>query len=237
MRRRAGCFLATCAACSDARGARGGRCGAAVCDGAVAAHDVVDGHVLVVRVEQVVGVGCRSRQRVRSAELRWPALNELVPRARRVEQRALAGVPVAVGAADALAGRRAARRGRADALAVEAERARTQDAAAVGHFEQRDGRRRAVALVALHNVLASAARLAPQRAAVRVRDAVAAANGPALAGALSGRTALLAAADGHLAAAALPLERAARVVGARLVAASICTARAHSDELKSSDLT
>ena len=101
--------LATSAACSDARGARGGRCGAAVRDGAVAAHDVVDGRVLVVRVEQVVGVAGRRRERVQSAELRRPALEKLEPRARRVEQRALVGIPLAVGAADALAGRRAAR--------------------------------------------------------------------------------------------------------------------------------
>ena len=90
-----------------------------------------------------------------------------------------------------------------------------------------------MALVPLHNVLASAARLAPQLAAVRVCDAVAAAHGAAVAGALAGRAALLAAADGHLAAAALPLERAARVVGARLVAAPICTTCAQRDELKS----
>ena len=103
-RRRAAGRLVTSAACSDTRGARSGRCGAAVRDGAVAAHDVIDGDVLVVRVEQVVGVAGVRRQRVRRAELRWPPLDELVPRARRVEQGALAGVPVAVGAAGALAG-------------------------------------------------------------------------------------------------------------------------------------
>ena len=79
--------------------------------------------------------------------------------------------------------------------------------------------------MSLHNVAARTARLAPQLAAVGVRYAVAAADGPTVAGALAARAALLAGADGQLAAVALPLERAARVVGARLVAAPICAQR------------